>query len=103
MIPQESKIIAVDFDGTIAEDRYPGIGKPMPFAFETLKMLQSDGHRLILWTYRTGKKLNEAVNLQSTGHRIRREQGLSRGEPRRHRSKDPCRSVHRRPLWWLSG
>ncbi len=27
MIPQESKIIAVDFDGTIAEDRYPGIGK----------------------------------------------------------------------------
>ena len=61
MIPQESKIIAVDFDGTIAEDRYPGIGKPMPFAFETLKMLQGDGHRLILWTYRTGKKLNEAV------------------------------------------
>ena len=61
MIPQESKIIAVDFDGTIAEDRYPGIGKPMPFAFETLKMLQSDGHRLILWTYRRGKKLNEAV------------------------------------------
>ena len=54
-------IIAVDFDGTIAEDRYPGIGKPMPFAFETLKMLQGDGHRLILWTYRTGKKLNEAV------------------------------------------
>jgi hypothetical protein len=61
MIPQESKIIAVDFDGTIAEDRYPGIGKPMPFAFETLKMLQGDGHRLILWTYRTGEKLNEAV------------------------------------------
>ena len=61
MIPQESKIIAVDFDGTIAEDRYPGIGKPMPFAFENLKMLQGDGHRLILWTYRTGKKLNEAV------------------------------------------
>jgi len=61
MIPQESMIIAVDFDGTIAEDRYPGIGKPMPFAFETLKMLQGDGHRLILWTYRTGKKLNEAV------------------------------------------
>ncbi|CAI8307390.1 MAG: Uncharacterised protein [Flavobacteriia bacterium] len=61
MIPQDSKIIAVDFDGTIAEDRYPGIGKPMPFAFETLKMLQGDGHRLILWTYRTGKKLNEAV------------------------------------------
>ncbi len=61
MIPQQSKIIAVDFDGTIVEDRYPGIGKPMAFAFETLKMLQKDGHRLILWTYRTGRKLEEAV------------------------------------------
>jgi hypothetical protein len=34
----------------------------MAFAFETLKMLQADGHRLILWTYRTGRKLNEAVD-----------------------------------------
>ena len=31
------------------------------FAFETLKRLQHDGHRLILWTYRHGKKLDEAV------------------------------------------
>ena len=34
----------------------------MPFAIETLKMLQADGHRLILWTYRHGKKLDEAVD-----------------------------------------
>ncbi|WP_299396167.1 BT0820 family HAD-type phosphatase [uncultured Gelidibacter sp.] len=54
-------IIAVDFDGTIVEDRYPGIGKPRIFAFETLKRLQEDGHRLILWTYRYGKSLDEAV------------------------------------------
>ena len=53
--------IAVDFDGTIAEDLYPKIGKPMPFAFETMKMLQDKGHRLILWTVRTGKPLREAV------------------------------------------
>lgn len=57
----ESKIIAVDFDGTIAENKYPSIGKPIPFAFETMKMLQSKGHRLILWTVRTGKLLDEAV------------------------------------------
>ncbi|MCH8554965.1 MAG: hydrolase [Schleiferiaceae bacterium] len=56
------KIIAVDFDGTIVEDRYPDIGKPMLFAFETLKRMQEDGHRLILWTYRSGKKLQEAVD-----------------------------------------
>jgi hydroxymethylpyrimidine pyrophosphatase-like HAD family hydrolase len=53
--------IAVDFDGTIVEDAYPNIGKPRLFAFETLKALRDDGHRLILWTYRHGKSLNEAV------------------------------------------
>ncbi len=53
--------IAVDFDGTIVEDAYPKIGKPMIFAFETLKALQAKGHRLILWTYRDGKRLEEAV------------------------------------------
>lgn len=52
--------IAVDFDGTITENRYPEIGKPMPFAFDTLKMLAKD-HQLILWTCRTGKLLDEAV------------------------------------------
>ena len=54
-------IIAVDFDGTIVEDGYPGIGDERLFAFDTLKRLQADGHRLILWTYRHGKKLDEAV------------------------------------------
>ena len=53
--------IAVDFDGTIVEDEYPKIGKENLFAFETLKKLQENGHRLILWTYRHGKSLTEAV------------------------------------------
>ncbi|ADX67349.1 MULTISPECIES: BT0820 family HAD-type phosphatase [Weeksella] len=56
-----TKIIAVDFDGTIVEDKYPQIGKPKLFAFETLKKLQNEGYRLILWTYRSGEKLSEAV------------------------------------------
>ncbi|WP_298239318.1 BT0820 family HAD-type phosphatase [uncultured Algibacter sp.] len=58
----ETLIIAVDFDGTIVDDAYPKIGKPKLFAFETLKKLQEEGHRLILWTYRSGNRLNEAVN-----------------------------------------
>ena len=58
----EHLIIAVDFDGTIVEDAYPQIGKPIIFAFETLKKLQEKGHRLILWTYRSGARLNEAVS-----------------------------------------
>ena len=53
--------IAVDFDGTVVEHRYPAIGKEMFFAFDTLKALQKDGHELILWTYRHGKCLEEAV------------------------------------------
>lgn len=57
----EHLIIAIDFDGTIVEDAYPQIGKPMLFAFETLKKLQEKGHRLILWTYRNGSKLDDAV------------------------------------------
>jgi hydroxymethylpyrimidine pyrophosphatase-like HAD family hydrolase len=61
MIKANTKIIAVDFDGTIVEDRYPEIGRPTLFAFETLKKLQEDGHRLILWTYRVQDKLDAAV------------------------------------------
>lgn len=57
----ESKIIAVDFDGTIVEDQYPDIGKPMIFAFDTLLRLMKDGHRLILWTFRSGKELDDAI------------------------------------------
>lgn len=53
--------IAVDFDGTLVENRYPEIGKPILFAFETLRKLQQEGHQLILWTYRSGVKLEEAV------------------------------------------
>ena len=58
---QDKLIIAVDFDGTIVDDAYPKIGKTRLFAFETLKRLQEDGHRLILWTYRSGLRLDEAV------------------------------------------
>ncbi len=57
----ETLTIAVDFDGTIAEDAYPQVGKARLFAFETLKKLQEQGHRLILWTYRSGSKLDDAV------------------------------------------
>lgn len=54
--------IAVDFDGTIVTHRYPDIGKEIPFAIKTLKMLQKDGHRLILWSVREGKLLQDAVD-----------------------------------------
>lgn len=58
---EQSLIIAVDFDGTIVEHAYPAIGEVQLFAFETMRELQKRGHRLILWTYRSGKELDEAV------------------------------------------
>lgn len=53
--------IAVDFDGTIVEHRYPKIGQERPFAIDTLKMLIAERHRLVLWTVREGELLDEAV------------------------------------------
>lgn len=53
--------IAIDFDGTIVEHKFPKIGKELPFATETLRALQKKGHKLILWTYRAGKELEEAI------------------------------------------
>lgn len=55
-------IIAVDFDGTIVEHCYPEIGKEIPFATTTLKMLIADRHQLILWTVRRGELLQAAVD-----------------------------------------
>lgn len=54
--------IAVDFDGTIVEHEYPSIGRDMLFAFETLRELQKNGALLILWTFRAGRELDEAVD-----------------------------------------
>lgn len=59
---QESFTIAVDFDGTIVEHRYPKIGVERKGAIEVLRKLIADGHRLILWTVREGALLDEAID-----------------------------------------
>ena len=53
--------IAVDFDGTIVEHKYPEIGKEKPFAIQTLRTLQQEGNRIILFTSREGELLDDAV------------------------------------------
>lgn len=57
--------IAVDFDGTIVEHRYPAIGREIPFAIDTLKQLSAERHQLILWTVREGNLLEDAVRFCS--------------------------------------
>lgn len=53
--------IAIDFDGTIVTHKYPAIGEEIPFAVETLKILQKNHHKLILWSVREGELLDQAV------------------------------------------
>lgn len=54
-------IIAIDFDGTLVEHEYPNIGPEVPLAFEALRLWQSNGHKLILLTMRSGQELINAV------------------------------------------
>lgn len=56
------KIIACDFDGTIAEKaNYPEIGPPIFEVIEALKWEKKKGTKLILWTCRGGRNLDAAV------------------------------------------
>lgn len=91
--------IAVDFDGTIVEHRYPQIGEEIPFATATLKMLINERHRLILWSVREGKLLEEAVEwCRERGCGILcRQPGLSGRRHRTHRffTQSKSRSLYR--------
>ena len=64
---EERRKIAVDFDGTIVEDKFPQIGRERPFALRTLRALQDDGFTLILWTCRAGAELDAAVEFCRQG------------------------------------
>jgi hypothetical protein len=55
-------IIAIDFDGTLAEHKFPDIGNEVPGAFGVLKELQAAGHKLILWTMRNDREGDSKEN-----------------------------------------
>ena len=54
-------IYAIDFDGTLCEDKYPEIGEPNQPLIDFLKSEQQNGAELILWTMRGGKLLYNAI------------------------------------------
>ncbi|MBR4952285.1 MAG: hypothetical protein IKY56_04750 [Alistipes sp.] len=56
-----SYVIAIDFDGTCVEHEYPSVGMDVEGAVETLRALNNKGHKLILFTMRSGDKLDKAV------------------------------------------
>lgn len=58
---EDNLIIAVDFDGFLFEDEWPSIGLAKIQNIQAARMLKGIGHKLILWTCRTGKQLEEAI------------------------------------------
>ena len=83
-------LIAVDFDGTVVTHAYPEIGDDAG-AVPVLKELTDNGCRLILFTMRHGKLLDDAI-------RWFRERGIPlyavNENPSQRRS--PCQPLHRR-------
>ena len=57
----KSVIIGLDFDGTVVKHAYPEIGAPLEGCISTLKLLQEHGHKIMLWTMRSGEELVHAV------------------------------------------
>lgn len=55
-------VYAVDFDGTLCESVWPGIGEPNMQLINHLIKRRSEGVKLILWTCRVGERLQEAVD-----------------------------------------
>ena len=45
-----AKIIAVDFDGTLVENKWPEIGAPIEKNIAKVKAEQEAGAKIILWT-----------------------------------------------------
>lgn len=56
-----AKIIAVDFDGTLCENKWPEIGSANEELIEYLRDRQKNGDKLILWTCRVDDMLQKAI------------------------------------------
>lgn len=60
-VEAKPKIIAVDFDGCLAVNKWPEIGAPIEKNIARLKAEQAAGAKVILWTNRVGEPLEKAV------------------------------------------
>lgn len=54
-------IIAVDFDGTLVEDKFPEIGEPIEYTWDKVREAIDKGAKIILWTSRDNERLKAAV------------------------------------------
>lgn len=56
------KVYAIDFDGTLCINAFPSIGSPIQEVIEYTKGIIEEGHKVVLWTCRTGERLQEALD-----------------------------------------
>lgn len=63
----ENKVIAIDFDGTIVEDKFPEIGKTKPRALLVIKKLIREGHTIVIWTCRNYGIINDFIKKNFKG------------------------------------
>lgn len=59
---KRSNKFCIDFDGTCVGEDFPRVGPSVPGAVRVMKALVEKGHRLILWTARSGQLLEDAIN-----------------------------------------
>lgn len=64
------KIIAVDFDGTLCENKWPEIGEPNLELITHLKQEKASGAKLILWTCRVDELLSAAITWCDNDHQL---------------------------------
>lgn len=64
MLLKNTKIIAIDFDGTLdVKDVFPDFSRPRLWLINLLKRMKRDENvKLILWTCREGDVLDDAVD-----------------------------------------
>ena len=55
------RVIAIDFDGCLCENKWPEIGAPNVEVIDAARREKQNGAALILWTCRVGERLGEAV------------------------------------------
>lgn len=55
------RAIAVDFDGCLCRNAWPDIGEPNWSVINDIKEEKRNGSGIILWTCRTGKYLEDAI------------------------------------------
>ena len=88
-----SKIYAVDFDGTLHDKEYPELGEPNAELFKYLLQRQQSGDKIILWTCREGKKLEEAV-IYCRAHGLNPDAVNGNIHANKEKYKNNCRKVY---------